>query len=439
MKRLLISFSILLLMALAVASCSDGNRIDQRGGSPVPQQPTIVDVKSVPGGAVLKIKIPDDPYLKGVVATYERNGVTVESRISRYLDTLEVKGYADLKEHEVKVASFNADDVKSAEQTVKITPLEAPINTVQFEAYEAFGGIKIMISNNPTLAKLALVIQCDQNNPDQELTYEQRKWKDVSTFFTESNSVVLSRRGLEAVPTVFAFHFRDDFGNVSETKLMKLTPRAEAQLDKSKFKHYPLNDDNFVNDPNGGGVGALWDNVTTGTGKFFLAAKGCPIPTWLTIDLGQNAVLSRIATKPRSDYMPFASGNIREWEFWGIKDDPAQDLIANPAKSDDADYATRHGFSRGWVMLAKGEQYKPSGYAPNGSVDGWTTEDRDWYLNHTEYEVDNTNPLTPNADTEIRYLRIVVINTFDSWEYSQTSGGWFIGEITPYGQISSAK
>lgn len=438
MKKIIISFSIMLLMTLAVASCSDGDRIDQRGGIPVPQEPTVVDIKSVPGGAVLTIRIPDDPNLKGVVATYERNGQIVESRISRYIDTLEIKGYADLEEHEVKVASFNADDVKSEVQTVKITPLVAPVNTVEFEAFESFGGFKAIIKNNPTLAKLALVVQCDQNYVDQDLTYEQRKWKDVSTFFTESNSVIVTRRGLEAVPTVFAFHFRDDFGNVSETKMMKLTPKAEAPLVKSKFKHYPLSDDNFVNDPNGGGVGALWDNVTTGTGHFFLAAKGCPIPTWLTIDLGQLAVLSRIATKPRADYMPFGSGNIREWEFWGCPEDPSSHgpMEGKEANPTDPDYAARHGFKRGWVMLAKGEQYKPSGYAPNGSVDGWTQEDRDWYLNKTEYEVDNTNPLTPDAYTEIRFLRIVVINTFDSWEYNQTTGGWFIGEITPYGQVN---
>ena len=101
MKKLLLSFSILLLSAMAISSCSDGDRIDQRGGLPLPQQPKIVDVKSVPGGAVLKFQIPDDPYIKGIVATYERNGAMVESRISRYLDTLMVEGYADLQEHAV--------------------------------------------------------------------------------------------------------------------------------------------------------------------------------------------------------------------------------------------------------------------------------------------------------------------------------------------------
>ena len=86
-------------------------------------------------------------------------------------------------------------------------------------------------------------------------------------------------------------------------------------------------------------------------------------------------------------------------------------------------------------MIAKGEQYKPSGYAPDGTVDGWTSEDREYYLNSTEYECDNTNPLTPRAFDKVRYLRIVVVNTFESWQYKQTSGGWFIGEVSPYGQI----
>lgn len=435
MKKILFSFSLLLISVITLMSCADGDRIDQKGGMGIPQEPTIVGVKSVPGGAVIKIAIPDDPNLKGVVATYERNGATCESRISRYLDTLVVEGYADESEHEVSIRSFNADDAKSEAQIVKITPLEAPVKTAKFEAFESFGGIKIRITDNPTLAKLALVVQCDQNNADQDLAYSERKWKDVSTFFTESSSVVVSRRGLEAVPTVFAFHFRDDFGNVSETQLIKLTPKEEVALNKKLCKHYPVADDNFKNDTGGGGVDALFDGVYNGGGKFFLAAKGNPIPTWLTIDLGQEASISRIATKPRWDYMPFQSGNVREWEFWGTDVDPVEDYKNNPANKDDADYQSRHGFSRGWFMIAKGEQYKPSGYAPDGTVDGWTSEDRDYYLNSTEYECDNTNPLTPRAFDKIRYLRIVVVNTFESWQYKQTSGGWFIGEISPYGQI----
>lgn len=439
MKKLLLSFSILLLSAMAISSCSDGDRIDQRGGLPLPQQPKIVDVKSVPGGAVLKFQIPDDPYIKGIVATYERNGAMVESRISRYLDTLMVEGYADLQEHAVEVRSFNADDVKSEAQTVKITPLEAPVNTASFEFFEAFGGFKVKITNNPTKATLALVVQADTLNADQDLTYEQRKWKDVSTLFMSSDSVMLTRRNMSAVPTVLSAYLRDSYGNTSERQLIKITPKAEIELDKSKFKYYPVADDNFVNDPNGGGVAALWDKATTGTGRFFVAAKGCPIPTWLTIDLGVGAegtVLSRIKTYPRSDYDVFNGGNIRQWEFWGIYDDPKEDLTKNPCAKTDPDYQQRHGFSRGWVMLAKGEQYKPSGYAPDGTVDGWTPEDREYYLYNTEYEVDNTNELTPNAYDKIRYLRLVVINTFATYQYPATSGSWFIGEITPWGQVN---
>ena len=53
-----------------------------------------------------------------------------------------------------------------------------------------------------------------------------------------------------------------------------------------------------------------------------------------------------------------------------------------------------------------------------------------------EYEVDNTNELTPNAYDKIRYLRLVVINTFATYQYPATSGAWFIGEITPWGQVN---
>lgn len=451
MKKVLLSFSILLLSAAAFISCSDGDRIDQRGGLATPQQPTLLDVKSIPGGAVLKFKLPDDPNIKGIVATYQRNGATVESRISRYLDTLTVEGYADMNEHDVQFSSFNADDGKSEPQTVKITPLEAPISTAKYEFFEAFGGFKVKIKGNPSKAQLALVVQADTLNPDQDLTYDQRKWKDVSTLFMSSDSVMLTRRGMSAVPTVLAVHLRDNFGNVSPTQLIKITPKAEQQLDKSKFRHYPVGTypvnlsnlevgaDNFVNDPGGGGVPALWDNVTSGTGRFFVAAKGTPMPSWLTIDLGvgpEGTILSRIKTYPRADYDVFQGGNIREWEFWGIYDDPREDLKNNPASPSDPDFKERHGFSKGWVMLAKGEQYKPSGYAPDGTVDGWTPEDREYYLYNTEYECDNSNPLTPHAYDRIRYLRIVIISTFATWQYPASIGAWQAGEITPFGQVN---
>ena len=62
---------------------------------PVPKPAEVTEVIGIPGGAVIKVKIPNDDNIKGIVATYERNGEIVNTKISRYLDSLIVVGYAD--------------------------------------------------------------------------------------------------------------------------------------------------------------------------------------------------------------------------------------------------------------------------------------------------------------------------------------------------------
>lgn len=47
MKKILFSFSLLLISVITLMSCADGDRIDQKGGMGIPQEPTIVGVKSV--------------------------------------------------------------------------------------------------------------------------------------------------------------------------------------------------------------------------------------------------------------------------------------------------------------------------------------------------------------------------------------------------------
>ena len=40
-----------------------------------------------------------------------------------------------------------------------------------------------------------------------------------------------------------------------------------------------------------------------------------------------------------------------------------------------------------------------------------------------------------DAYRELRYLRVVIINTFTTWETKAKIGQVQLGEITPYGQI----
>jgi len=51
----------------------------------------------------------------------------------------------------------------------------------------------------------------------------------------------------------------------------------------------------------------------------------------------------------------------------------------------------------------------------------------------TEFEMDDTK--YEHAYDELRYLRVVIVNTFATWDTKATVGQVQLGEITPFGQI----
>ena len=424
------------LMAAALFSaCGDGDRIDQTGGLPIPQKVEVTEVKPIAGGAVIKVKIPDDPILKGVVATYNRNGEIVNARISRYLDSLVVEGYGEVTPQQVQIRSFNADNGMSEPQIVEFTPQTPTIKKVDFTIHKTFGGIKIHVTGNDVKADLAVVIRVDTKDPDKEMAYTDRAWKDVTTLFTETDDVWLVRRGMESVPSVFAVYMRDHWGNVSEVKMEALTPLFEQQLDKSKFSYkagqaYSAYDNVVLaNSSKYYPIQRLWDGsgssaYNSSYGYYFFATDDGPMPSWVTIDLGQEASLSRIGLWPRQSYFPYQQGAVRKFEFWGALNPTGNENVAG----------NEHGFGDEWVKLGEFEWAKPSGYLPDGNVGEISQEDITYYNFNGECELDPDTGF-PHAWDKIRYLRIVAVCTFATWETGLNHGGWYHGEITPYGQL----
>jgi hypothetical protein len=141
--------------------------------------------------------------------------------------------------------------------------------------------------------------------------------------------------------------------------------------------------------------------------------------------LGCEVELSRISTWPRQDYPAdiYAGGSPRDIEFWGSLKTPTGEVGSG-----------EHGFESNWVCLGKFTQPKRSGYNADGSVGNITEEDRLYFKEQTEYEMDDA--IYPHAYDRIRYLRVVVVSTFASWEMpdaTTTTLQW--GEVTPYGQV----
>lgn len=423
MKKIIILCSVIFLM---VFGCKESGRIDQIDESiAVPKPVEVTQVTSTPGGAVIKVDIPDDANLKGVVATYERNGEIVNAKISRYIDSLVVVGFADTLEHEVQVSSFNVNEVCSNPVSVKIKPLSAAVQTVGFDIIESFGGVKIHINNNTSNADLAVCLLADQDLTDITVPDKSKKWVEVTTLFTASEKIYLARRGMQDIKTIFGVYLRDRWGNKSDTLVKVLTPLQEVQLDKSKFRYYNPGDDNSSSTNSSYyPIQGLWDGSgASSTPHFYASNANNPMPQWLTIDLGARVKLSRIAKMARIDYNIWTGAHPRQFEFWGSMGPTGKTSSSN-----------KHGFDDSWFKLGSYEQPRPSGYNPDGSVpSSYTAEDREMFNTGTEFEMDNT--VEEHAYDELRYLRIVFINTFSTWETGANVGQVQLGEITPYGQV----
>ena len=230
----------LLLSAIFICACIDGanyfGRVDLMNYNiPAPSNVSVYSVRSISGGAVIKVNIPADDNVKGVIARYTRNGKQVNSKISRYVDSLTVVGFVDTKPHTVEIAAINVNEVESTPVKVEITPLEPAISLAKATLYQTFGGVKVRIEGNTPKENLTIVLLRDTDLSDFEKPTSQMKWEQVTTLFTAAETITLPRRGIEPVEAIFGAYLRDRWGNVSDTVKAILTPLEEVELDRVNY------------------------------------------------------------------------------------------------------------------------------------------------------------------------------------------------------------
>ena len=245
-------------------------------------------------------------------------------------------------------------------------------------------------------------------------------------YSTEGTSKMSSGIFKEAI---FGVYLRDHWGNLSDTTWAVLHPMEETQLDKRLFKNAALKDDNWVAGSTTNQyypIERLWDgsgtSAYTDSKYWFFASGESPLPMWLTIDLGVKARISRIATLPRIAYVIWQGAHPRDFEFWGSLDPTGQPQEGR-----------EHEFDDTWFCLGRFTQFKPSGYQEDGTVGTITAEDNDYFNAGNDFEMDPD--LEPRANDPIRYLRVVIVDTFGSYELKLTSYSLQLGEVTPYGQV----
>ncbi len=432
MKKIVKTTFFALCVPLLFAACNAGEnefgRIDQKADVPIPEPVTVASVRNISGGAVIKVNIPDDDNIKGIIATYTRGGKEVNTKISRYTDSLLIVGYADTLTHKVELASFNVNEERSSSVTADFRPLPPAILLATPQLFQAFGGVKIRIEGNTPKADLAVCLLRDEDLNDFDKPVGQMKWVEVQTLFTAADSITLSRRGLAPVEAIYGVYLRDRWGNCSDTAKVTITPLEEVKLPADKFRNANLGDDNLRVTNRLYPIEALWDGTgtseKTGGAYHFFYGEG-PRPSWFTIDLGVKAKLSRVATLPRINYQIWSIGHPRNFEFWGSLNPTGQEVPGN-----------EHGFDDTWFCLGKFQQFKPSGYEPDGMVGTVTQDDREYFNNGNDFELNNE--VFPHAYDELRYLRVVIVETFASFENNTPDLAVHLGEVTPWGQIIQA-
>jgi hypothetical protein len=399
-----------------ISGCKEEGRLDHIDDStPAPARVTDVQVTNTPGGALIRYKIPNDKNLLGVKVVYTRNGEVCESKASKYIDSLVVEGFGDTAPQEAQLYSVGMNEKLSEPVPVSINPLTPPVRTVKFDIEASFGGVVASLDENYSKANLALVLLMDTLYSSGT----KRQWMQVQTFHTESAARKFSRRGLPAKAIDFALYVHDRWGNMSDTVYRTLTPVEEVKLPKGTFRNMALPSDYFqpAEGNNNYRMENLWNGVESNSSAIYASQFAAPMPSWVTIDMGYTASISRIQKWPRSNYELYSGSAPRTFELWGSN---------NPNLDGSWDDS--------WILLGEFEQFKPSGYGEGREIGPITDEDRVYWYEKTEFELSPTDN-APNPHIPVSYLRLKFTASYTTYGTEAVQGQIIIAELTFWGQL----
>jgi hypothetical protein len=412
----------MMLLLVGVSSCKEESPldlIDRSAPAPAPVDPDEVQVTPLPGGALLKYTLPDDPNLLYVKLEYEiRPGVKISAKTSYYSDTVRVQGFGEAGNYTVYLYSVGRNEKESAPTAKTIQTLTPPVVDVfaSLELIETFSGVKVFYTN-PSEATLAIVLMADTvGNGVMEL---------VETFYTKEPEGQVTCKGLPAVKATYSVYLRDRWDNKSATLTKELTPYFEQQIPKPYAEH-PLPSDVAVLPGNGnyGPISMLWDDfwLPAWPLKGFTTFANAPFPQIFTVDLQCRAILSSFRLHHRAEY-EYDGDAVREFELYGSGEAaPADDLL-----SGDWIKLGRYRFPDPPAIfdLPPGyEHYANHPLIPNPNVAFASAGPL--------FEIAPTAEL-PNPYVPVRYVRVRILK---SCRETATSGGIAIGEFTLFGQMT---
>ncbi|MGQ7871449.1 DUF4959 domain-containing protein [Sunxiuqinia sp. sy24] len=402
---------------------------------PALESANVIDIS---GGAKIEFQLPagveDILYVK---ASFLRNGMLQETKVSRYDNSLYVLGLRDTsKVVDVELVVGNSSGKESTPLKVQVKPLTSSIDyalqTMLVE--ETFGGIRLRW-DNPTQATTIVkvfsygVVEFEGDTILAEVFSEDTKL-EIPDYKIRGEII----GGYDSIQTQFGFQFKDIYGNQTDTFFLTKTPIYEEYLEPVATDIFPFKgvsvhsatlaaeDPTLTWDgPNWGNRSSykLWDGKWNSNGDCYWAVAhdvnnfgGAEAfknkkSAFVTIDLQKPSKLSRyLIHGMRSKQFVFNESSPKKWRIW-----VTPDLTEEEAKvwGPDSNWEVAHDFS-----------------VP-GPIDGKigsAVTDSDYEIWNMGWEYD----LSIDVKYPVRFLRLEV---YEAW--TSAVGGGAVAELQVYG------
>ena len=375
----------MLALIIMIAACKEelGFREPSNPNKSKPFVVSEVQVTNLPGKAKISYRLPIDPNLLYVKATYMLpSGRNMEVKSSAYTNSLLVEGFADTLEHSIRLVSVSQAEVESDPVSVTIKPQKAPIWNVleSITIGKAYGGYKLSAYNETKESVAILVLQ---KNIFREWAIDNKL-----SIYSSSDSIKSEPSGMDTIVYNLGIAVRDRWGNLTDTVYRDVLPLFETQLDRSKFKHFPLPGDS-EKDPYAS-YDRAWDG-RYGWPVWFssILTKYLNVPSRVTIDLGDTAKITKVWIRPyrENNGLYYSFTTLKRFELWGS---------LNPNPNGDLDGS--------WYLIGSYELKKPSGN-PKGTE---TAADVEAAMAGFYFGTDIDAP-----KPKVRYFRVKCLENWD--------------------------
>ena len=342
------------MMALLAVSCVAPEEWHvQYDKSIVPGPVTDVEVENVNGGAIISYTFPSDVDKKDmlgakVVYSLTTDGELMERWTSAEKDTIVLEGYGDTETRFVTVYTVHKNGNVSEGVAALIKPLTPPIFLIRetMKAAATFGGVQITW-DNPLRKDMGVGLYAEDSITHEMVLFDK--------YFSNGIDGKITFRHFEPEEQNFRIEMFDRWQNYAQPLETTLTPLEEVDIESMDERNIPIwtlfddgrvsaavsalrflyrcdiHDDpydpafahySFANacDWENRGTASIWFPGINATREWYVPGAGngmLPYPLYVTMDMGREAVYSRVW------YLPFArtpnfSGDLPvEFDIWG--------------------------------------------------------------------------------------------------------------------------